>query len=130
MAVMITITPPTGASLRASRLRARDPQLCHACLERRWPQSQTLGRTVDAADTPATALDDVEDVLLFDIRQFDTARGCRRRPGGYADGEVIADSHDHRTLHDVPQLADVARPWIALQRLHVRSRNGVDPLAE
>ena len=53
------------------------------------------------------------------------AVGC-----GQLDDEAGAVGDDHRPLDHVPQLADVAGPRVALQRLEARLRQRLDRLAE
>ena len=49
---------------------------------------------------------------------------------GQSDGQFSACRHDHRPLHDIPQLADVAGPGVLLQRGHVVPGDRVNPLAK
>ena len=53
-----------------SSLRTRDAKLCHACFKGRRRQPEPCGSAIGAADAPSAAFDDVEDVLLLDVRQL------------------------------------------------------------
>src|SRR5262245_54346764 len=93
--------------------RPRDAELAHSRFERGPLESEELRGPVLPADTPAHALENRQDVLLFDLHEG--PRRLRSCPGagggeGVVQLEPALGREDDGALDHVLQLADVAGP--------------------
>src|SRR5689334_20232796 len=95
------------------RSRPFESQLGEPCFQCRRLQAELFGRTTDAANAPASALEHPPDVRSLDVHQLDTPARRRRRRLRNGNGEPWTGRRDNRALDDVAKLADIAGPRIA-----------------
>src|SRR5262245_18422687 len=128
---------PTGWRIANEELaRARDAELPHARLERGPLHPEDLRGPVVAADPPAHALEDREDVVP--LHRLERPAGARRRGGGGSGGggeqvvqlEPVRRRENDGALDDVLQLADVPRPVVARELAEGALADRVDRLPE
>ena len=113
--------------LRLQRLRFRgtlNPKLSHSRPQHARSESEHLRRACDAFDAPPDGFEDELNMIALDVDERPRAAGRRAR--GRLDLHRFADEggeiehivrNDDRLLEHVLQLADIARPVIALERL-------------
>src|SRR5439155_22628172 len=91
----------------------------HAEPERVRMEAEPFGGVAGTIDAPAALAQDALDVRPFDGRQRDRVFVLREivELARYQN-ERVAGRMNQRALDDVLELPDVARPWLALQRLH------------
>jgi hypothetical protein len=106
------------------------PQLRHARFQRGWFQPEPIGGARGAANPPARVLENAADVFFLDVEQLGAAFGGRGRREREGDHQAAAGGDDHRALDDIPELPDVARPGVLLQRREVVPVDRIDPLAK
>src|ERR1019366_7246672 len=112
--------------VEAVSLLGRDPQRLHLAVQVRALQAQHVGGAGDVALGLVELLEDVVALgRLADLMQAaealdgaveDGAAGAVQRDVARVDARLRI--HDHDTLHQVAQLADVAGPRELLQRAH------------
>src|ERR1700689_971314 len=115
--------------------RARDSQLLHAKLQRGPLDAEARSRPIGAGEDPVGLLQDRKDVLPLHFLKRGEAipipiSPLRRAGLEIAEGnlEQRALGKDDRSLDDILQLPDVARPGVTNQRVHGFRRDGVDLL--
>ena len=108
--------------------RADDAELLHAETQRVGMDAQAFRRVAGAVDPPAAALrapTRCARAARIEIVRSPAAAAAPGRPSasGSSSCSVSPLLSDHRALDDVLELADVARPRVALQRVHHRLRH-------
>src|SRR5881296_4207761 len=117
---------------RASAL-AHDPQLLHPRPQRRRLHAENPGPAERAADAPARALEDRDDVLALHGIERQGPLGLPLGAGLRAPVRQIqlaAAAQDRGPLDHVGELANVPRPRIAQERVERGLGHGLEPLAE
>src|SRR3990167_5375395 len=107
---------------------SRDPELFHPRLERGRLEPQDHGRPPIAADPPSGHPEHGQDVVALELFERRNSRlwtnaGCREP---LAQLEPRAAAHDDRSLDDVLELANIARPRIGNEAVECPLRDRLD----
>src|SRR5688572_13277090 len=117
---------PCTRSLHLVASRHDDAELFDAEPQRVGMEPQSHRRIAGAIDAPAALTQYLLDVLPLHGVERLVSRGGGRGPQRVVEPQRLAAGTDERTLDDVLQLADVARPVVTDQGIHNIVRHGGD----
>ena len=99
-----------------------ESQLRHPRLERRRPKTEPV-RRAPGPRMRQPVLSRTPRMCSISTSVSLSLRLVEGRRNRHHDAQPRPIRHDHRALDDVPELADVARPRVVLQRVHVLPRD-------